>query len=407
MKRNRTFKKLLALVLALTCICVAVPSYSASEQDDRFISQATAEKVAVAFATSAKHVDETSAWPEKVTASSSELLYDFDELPCAYYVSLQDEAGTPCGYVVVSANQKEAAVLEYQPTAEASYFDKVDKAAASKLSQSRSVKKKYYDVRSNTYYVADAGSDTVIDITSGKADYKVSKKALKEEWAEQKKISKQTASSTDPSWEMFLARSSPSGSSYIENPSQYESGYSGGRSYSLNLYGGTFVDSSWYSRPACGPTAALNLLIYWARCKGYSSFITEAYPFTSIYNYLYDTSGTSGSSTSLGNLQSALQSYVNTKYPVGSSDFFYVVNDLWVTQSDITSSIESGIPLIYQVQGSTVYGNHFAMAYGFQYFTYSSRTSYYIRIMDGHSTSQNRYVHFDDATSRATIRIFQ
>lgn len=390
--------------ILLTCIAGAITistiNFNVFANDNHYtaITEKQAIDVATNFVISRAHsdtVNETFPIPFKIIKDKT--IYNLDDNITAYKFNVLDVNGKNNGYVITGAQMDVAPVIEYGCSNESSFLDKAIDNIVTASGESTKI---YFDGGMD-YYIEKATTannniklydvQSAKQINKSKSDLKASRPSIKTNY--DNKFSEK--------WNNALGMTSnPPSNTYISNPLDYESGYTG---YTMKYIAGATANIyrlmssfSGYTNH-CGPTAATNLCILNYTLNNKTALKNSSWDNT--FSNIYSLSGcTASNGTYDTNLRNAIVTYgKNRGY---SSTSATLTNN--PSESSMRSSINSNIPQILLVNGHGYYGDHFVLTVGCEKYNYSSGSSTYFRVIDGWSTS-SRYIFFDSSYMASTI----
>ena len=378
---GRIIKKTQALILvfALMCTFSTVSVYAGESVDTLSLAQT----VAVSFANTVNECEEDS--PASWDIWKATTLYDFYGNVSAYLFEIKNSSG--CGYVIIGDNDGRDPVIEYS-------FEDVSfiETASKKLLESGGISNpRVFFIGNLDYYIGDADGSNLYHLgTDGVVAVDGSVDSLKNSTTEMNIISLQNYYASTYQ-DLVGGSSNPPTNSIITSPFIYESGYSSGSSSQVTYYtaGGKYVTTSMFSGYSdhCGAVCGTNLMVYWAnRDKTkYGSLMQDSS--TKVFKTLY---AGMGSNTAYLTFNSSIKSYFS-KYANGCSTNYTWFGATW---KEIYNGIDENKPVVLLLQNHNVYGDHYVLGVGYEYFKYSNgKESQYIRIADGWSSSC-RYVHY-------------
>lgn len=398
-------KKVLVTVLsgAILITSMQLPVLLADSTTSSIVDIDEAKKIAFAQVVSDMKVNKEKSWQSVVNLNKITTLYDLDNNPSAYLFELTNEDSQPSGYIIVGADKGYAPIIEYSYSGKVFLNEALEKSKNPKKNRKNSkiyylkglnflVENTYSDGVQNTYDVSTFDESNKNFKEVKKTDFKkislndFDKNAYKNDWENLLNIysSNPPTSGTTPITQTSLAN--------------YEKGFTSSRQVNVYRY-----DSTGYSivndfkdpRTACAPTAAVNLFRYWyARDNETFKKLYDSNGWKTTYKTLFGYMGTSRSTggTNPNNIGYSVYQYCKDK-GCPMKDF---TTDTSVSWKDVTSEIvDGGRPFIYSIFGHYFYGNHAVLGIGIQEFKYSDGSySNYIRIVDGFTNTNNRYIHF-------------
>lgn len=370
----------------------------AAENTVEVIDAVTAQKIATNFVISRAHAEDTDeVFPVPFKVIKDETLYDLDDEITAYKFNVVDINGDYSGYVITGAKTDVAPIIEYSCSEVDSFID----VATETISENGDDVKLYYDGGLD-YYIekSDDAGKKLFDV-SAKKELSASKAELKT--AKQKSRSVGESVNFEKEWDNALgAASNPPTNTYISDPLNHESGYTG---YTMKYIAGATANMyrlmSSFSNGCgyhCGPTAATNLCILNYKLNGKTALMTESWDktFTTLHSLAGCDCGPNGTYDNV--LTTAIKTYgVNCGYSSTTS-----TRDTTPTVTEMKNSIYNNVPQILLVNGHGYYGNHYVLTVGVEQYNYTNGTTTYFRVIDGWSTSQ-RYINFDSSYMTSTI----
>lgn len=396
----KKFKKIIEMCMA-TVMAFSMTSVGASANNDiskSDISEEQATKIAVNFVISRAHAEDTDeTFPVPFKVVKDETLYNLDDEVTAYKFNVVDIDGDYSGYVIAGASRDVAPIIEYSCSDAASFIDAAEKA----ILTTGDTAKLYYDGGLD-YYIekSDDTATTLFDV-SVKKEVSDSKSELKA--AKQKSRSVGEGVKFEKEWDNALgAASNPPTNTYISDPLDYESGYTG---YTMKYIAGATANMyrlmSSFSNGCgyhCGPTAATNLCILNYQLNKKTNLMSSSWDntFTTLHSLAKCTCTSTG--TYDDKLTTAIRTYgKNRGYSSTTS-----TRDTTPTVTEMKNSIYNNVPQILLVNGHGYYGNHYVLTVGVEQYNYTSGTTSYFRVIDGWSTSQ-RYICFNSSYMTSTI----
>ncbi len=346
---------------------------------------------------------EVGMWSKNMKATKCQKLYDCYDNVTAYCVSFTNEAGEPCGYVVVGADENVAPIVEF--ATEGEFFSTTNE--------------KVFYFGEYDYYVNDekVGQLENISNNSPNEDNNISKREAKKikidgdyekEWeffednyldssknkvsieAKGNSIKKQTITKNEAK-------------KIITDPFDIEDDWISvapidSEKYNLKY----FTTSDFKGESNCSPTAGVNLMLYW-NTKGPDKYASLKYKnsWKSTYSKLYSYMKTDKDGTYDKDIRDGIKKYLDlcgfkkSVVKLNTSPDFY----------DVVYELDNGgasRPFIFGVEDHGTYGEHSLLAIGYMEFEYKTkqkvlngRYSRYLRVADGWSSSSDRFVHFD------------
>jgi hypothetical protein len=311
---------------------------------------------------------------------SKETVYTLDEQVFGYKVNTVNAKTLEEGYVIFNT---EDGIVEYCPSSKGSAFDRYE---GSKI---------YYNGNLDYYFQKD---NAMISIKDGRprsrADIFVNTnvKKIREEY-----FKEATASSV-------YAIDPP-----ITNPSKTLTNVCGILTDNIPNYNSyTYVDKDAYLGYifAEGPVAAVNMMI-WYDNNGYPNLLTNGYPYIDCFNLMLGIMNFDNDEATVYECANGIYNYFHMKYPSIPMTKYI---DLYITWSDIYGRVGQDIPSLYTLSGSSIYTTQTVMVVGYQKITtywyniigvkcYSDHL--FMNIVDGWVSSANRFINFDDASTRA------
>jgi hypothetical protein len=412
-KKSKLFNIVLALVLVATPIISNGQVFAASNNvnDSTSVSIEEARNVAINQIVGDMQTSDNATWKTGVNISKITALFDLDNNPSAYLFELKDKQGNDNGYIVVSASKNENPIIEYSYQGQP--FINTAKSVTQADSQKSHPGKKAKKDNIKLYYLGDLTylDEVQLDDNTTQA-FDISTSDYKDVNIDDiKKIKKDKKTDTQYSqlWD-FVSKnhlktqqstggSNPpdNSSTFITNPSLYESGYSSSSSKDCTGYNITYnVMSDFRNGGVCAPTAATNLCEYW-RSRNYSKYhaLEKSSGWQGTFNSFYSLMGTSSSTGTLDSKVSP--AYINYFKQVGlscSSSFTSGTN----YGNYIVSALNNDSPCHLILHGNNMYGDHSVLALGYKQYVYTyafgmiGKNSNYIRIEDGWISSPTRFV---------------
>jgi hypothetical protein len=380
-------RKFLAIMLSCVMILCGIlsNSFEASAASKMFITPEEARMMATIHVESIIRLDkETSdGWRLGIILDAPHEMYDLSGNISAYYMQIHDENNVGLGYVVVGAEDLYAPIIEY--STDGMFYPAVvmEKYNSQKIIYLGGFDY-FIEVSEGYINVSDFGTEKeVIADISEKNVYE--NEDYSDEWRGWFEIfEKNSGNSTPPS----------SGSVYITNTDDYESGYDSKTSsnvWNYNITYKTTGDFSGYINH-CAPTAATNLMLYWYNrsSSAYSSLRKNGdSSWNDTFTEYYSLMGTTSTGTPNANLQSAYNTYLtNAGF---SPTVSYHSSASW---SNMKGEIDAGFPFHMVVQGHYLYGDHSVVGLGYVQYKYGLLSySRYIRVADGWTSSAGRFIH--------------
>ena len=394
----KNIRKLIAMCLCATSIS-ALGITNVSAANDDFISEAQATRIATNFVISRAHTTDTDeSFPVPFKVVKDETMYDLDDNISAYKFNVVDKEGNYSGYVIAGAQMDYAPIIEYSCSDNDSFIDKtVEEVAGSETDDI-----KIYYAGGLNYFVETVDDNKIYDAQSATL-IPVTKSALQAEAAIQTTSDEQTEDDEqlEDAWENALGQASnPPNDTYISDPLNYESGYTG---YTMKYIAGATANMyrlmSSFSDGCgnhCGPTAATNLCILNYKLNGKTKLMNGTWDKT--FTKLHTLSKCSASAgTSDSNLKTAIISY-GKEMGYSSTSATLVA----ATESAMRTSITNNVPQILLVNGHGYYKDHFVLTVGVEKYDYTSGSSTYFRVIDGWDTAA-RYIYFKSSYMTSTI----
>lgn len=388
-------KKLKKIISMMLCVA-SLTSFgitSLADAEDSKVTEEQATKIAINFVISRAHTEQTEeSFPVPFKLVKDETIYGLDDNISAYKFDVLNEDGEYSGYVIAGAQMNVAPIIEYSCSKDESFIDKSIEVASINNEDT----KLYYDGGLN-YYIEDVKSKNLYDTQTAA---KVSQSALKSAMLTNSKTPEKDNEQLEKDWENALGQASnPPTNTYISDPLNYESGYTG---YTMKYISGATANMyrlmssfSGYSNH-CGPTAATNLCILNYKLNSKTKLMYTSWDNT--FKRLYSLSGCNSTGTSDSNLRAALVTYGKER-GYSSTTATRVTSP---SESSMRASITNNVPQILLVNGHGYYGDHYVLTVGVEKYNYSSGSSTYFRVIDGWSTSQ-RYIYYKSSYMTSTI----
>lgn len=372
------------------------------------VSVEAARNVAIAHIVGVMQNDDNSNWKSGVGFKDTRALFDLEGNISAYLFELKNQQGDDSGYIIVSASLGDNPIIEYSETGK-SFIDSAiinTKADVEKKHIGRKVK----DDDTKVYYLGGLSyltQEQLDDNTSYTYDISTNKSETVD-INELKKIKPKKNEDTQYAgmWKILsknhlkqtIGGSTPPDNSttFITDPSKYESGYSSSSSKDVTGYNILYLTTSDLGDGNnCGPTASVNLCEYW-------SIRNSAKYGKLIDNNLYTTFCSLEGYTPTGGvydskIPSAFVTYFKNKGLTCTSSLHYGTN----SGADLEPVINGGNPFILCVHNNNMYGDHGVVGLGYKDFIYPPYTggaigitthSIYIRIADGWCNDSSRFV---------------
>lgn len=396
----RKFKKITSLCLSVV-MAFSLMTVGASASDDisNFnVSEEQATKIAINFVISRAHAEDTDeTFPVPFKVVKDETLYNLDDEVTAYKFNVVDIDGDYSGYVIAGASRDVAPIIEYSCSDAASFIDVAEDAILATGDKA----KLYYDGGLD-YYIekSDDAGKALFDV-SAKKELSASKTELKT--AKQKLRRFDESANYEKEWDNALgAASNPPTNTYISDPLNHESGYTG---YTMKYIAGatanmyrlmsSFSDGCGFH---CGPTAATNLCILNYELNGKTNLKSSTWDntFTTLHTLAQCDCGPYGTYDNV--LTTAIRTYGRNRGYSSTT----ATRDTTPTVNEMKNSIYNNVPQILLVNGHGYYGDHYVMTVGVEQYNYTNGTTTYFRVIDGWSTSP-RYINFNSNYMTSTI----
>lgn len=406
LKKLNLLSFILSVSLVVTLSMSGVQALAASDDSSKttVVSISEARNVAINQIVGDMQTTNNTNWKPGVKINKSTALFDLDNNPSAYLFELKDKQGNDNGYIVVSASKTENPIIEY--SYQGSSFFNIAKSVTGTDIEKRHPGKKVKEENFKLYYLGEGiyfDEFQLDDNTKQAYDISTSEYTpIIIDDLKKIKLNKSTDNQYFKLWD-FLSKNHvkqqqgtggtnppDDGSTYITNPSQYESGCTSSSSRDVTGYNLNYsLMSSFGSGGVCAPTAATNMCRYWyTRSSKYSNLLGPT-GWQGTYNSFYSLMGTDPVNGTYDNkVAPAYQSYFAN---VGLSCNAYYYTGTNYGQA-IINEVNNDRPSHLMMHNHKLYGNHSVVALGYQQYAYSGNTSNYIRIADGWITSPTRYV---------------
>ncbi|KNY28864.1 hypothetical protein [Pseudobacteroides cellulosolvens] len=370
-----------------------------------------ARNVAITHIIGTMKTDPSSNWNSGVKISTAKALFDLDNNPSAYLFELEDIGKNDSGYIIVSASKNDIPIIEYSSQGKPFIDNAIEMTItnAEKNNKGKKVKRdntKVYYLDDFTYlseHQFDDSKKIAYDISTGDCTItnidkikKIKQKKNKDTqylqaWNElNKNFKKASGSSSTPP---------DSGSEFITNPYQYESGYVSATSSNVTSYYQKYMMGLELGcGGVCAPTAATNICLYWYN-RNYTKYknlqITSG-SWQATFDRFFTLMKTANNLTSDSNIAPAYEAYFKER---GVGAFVSGLNyGTWYGDSIVTNVDRNNCPTHLILHNHYKYTDHAVVALGYVKFRYTSlgglvnNYSTYIRIADGWTDYPTRFV---------------
>lgn len=393
------------VILLLICVMLFLNSgMIVAYAQEQFVSEDEAKYLAISCVWNVQEIDSDTFEQQDLSYSDTFTLYNDNLDVSAYVVNFQNAEGSQSGYVVVSATSDYPEIIEFSDTGKSPYEEQYELLC-----------KEY----GNEVYPMYAGNieplcieketETLVEYNEGV----ICRNTLENETHSVKysvKDRKEKAANIRSAFGT-VGRSSSLGDAnfFITRPDNYEENYKSCATSNLSWYSSiTFKTTSDFKGKEnhCGPTAATNLLMYWAKknSEKYGGFMQGDSTWETTFQDLYDAMF-KNDTTEISAFAKQTAKFTQNHSQNGLTFKYYTF--LGSTWDKVTTEIKAGRPIVLLLQGHKVYGNHYVVGLGYMAYTYSNGdTSNYVRIADGWISTATRFVNFTQGYNNSLVKVY-
>lgn len=361
--------------------------------NSRVVTEHEAQCLAIACVWDARIATEN-VFDEDIKILDSFKMYNDSLDISAYVVNFEDANGNPKGYVIVGGTSDYPEIIEFSDSGVSPYEEEY--LVAKELCEEDLYL--YFDGNIEPQFIDKEAKD-LVEIRDGKIEKRELRRDKEESSQKNVWARKQKAQMVE---QVLVASGEGSplgdGDFYISDPGAYElEAIPSVQSIVPSFYKEYLVTSDFtgYTNH-CGPTAATNLMLYWAgRDDAYQNLMldddTWQATFKALHAMMFDAED---ETTYIGEMATELKNFFKL---YGHDMSVSYVLALLMSVNQLKAEIDADCPPIILVNGHNKYGDHYALAIGYIIYLRNDGTqTTYIRLADGHSSSPNRFINYNE-----------